>query len=70
MEKGGFGGAKSLIFHCFFNRIELLALFEKKQNFRSNMVPKMLAKSMTNLTFGVRGSDFCDAGKVLEEFDF
>ena len=32
------------------------------------MAPKMLPKFIKNLTFGVRGSDFCDFGKVLGGF--
>ena len=29
----------------------------------------MLPKSIKNLSFGVRGSDFCDFGKVLGGFE-
>ena len=39
-ENGGFGGAKSLIFHCFFNRIVLSAFFEKAWKFDRKWLPK------------------------------
>ena len=39
-ENGGLGGAKSLIFHCFFNRIVLSAFFEKAWKFDRKWLPK------------------------------
>ena len=40
LENGSLGGAKSLIFHCFFNRIVVSAFFEKAWKFDRNWFPK------------------------------
>ena len=39
-ENGGLGGAKSLIFHCFFNRIVVSAFFEKAWKLHRKWLPK------------------------------
>ena len=39
-ENGGLGGAKSLIFHCFFNRIVVSAVFEKAWKLHRKWLPK------------------------------
>ena len=59
---GGRGGGKSLIFHCFSNRIVISATFEKDRNFDENGRPKGGQNRCQNhrrAILGGQGGDTC-----------
>ena len=62
VEMGGREGGKSLIFHCFSNRIVVSATFEKDRNFDENGRPKGGQNRCQNhrrAIWGGQGGDTC-----------
>ena len=55
---GGREGGKSLIFHCFSNRIVVSASFEKYRNFDENGRPKSMPNHRRSI-LGGQGGDTC-----------
>ena len=68
---GGRGNGKSLIFHCFSNRIAISATFEKDRNLDGNGGQdevKIDAKIIKDRFWAARGATHVDLEYFLEVF--